>query len=57
MIIFSTGISIFIGLILYFIWTEIKASVFPRMGYKCTETVSIDDVKFTKVILPYRFFN
>lgn len=49
-----TGIIISIGLMFYFIWTEVKSSVFPRLGYECKETVNLDDVKFTKVILPYR---
>lgn len=48
------GIIIFIGLMFYFIWTEVKSRVFPRPGYECKETVNLDDVKFTKEILPYR---
>ncbi len=42
------GIIVFIFILIYFIWCEIKASVFPRAGFKDSEKVNLNDVRFVK---------
>lgn len=50
MILLGIGVIIFIGLILYFVWAEIEAEVFPRLGFEDKEEVNLEDVHFVSVL-------
>lgn len=42
------GITLSIFILIYFIWCEIKASVFPRLGFDDIEKINLNNVKFVK---------
>lgn len=51
MILLIIGIVLSVFLLFYFIWCNIKESVFPRLYFDDNEKVDLSDVKFVKIFL------
>ncbi len=42
------GVIVAVSIVLYFVYCDIRAKVFPRLAFEDNENVNLDNIKFEK---------